>query len=366
MFDHSHYVPILKAKQGELNALAELAVDVRDNLTPVIELPPIQWDFVDEAEAKSIDQHIEKLPRRLADSWHTDRPVFLDIPWWESEDALMANGLHPLEELGLRCAAANVKIIPVTGLGRPAAYQDAAHAVAQRHDRGLCIRIQPESFDALLEDPSHVLDDLRRSVPFRSTDLIVDMGEITEGQLPTVRFGTTTILRSIPHASSWRTLTLASSAFPRNLANFSFGVGSTPRADYQLWQIVRNSPTIPRQPTFGDYAIQAPEIEDIDPRVIRMSASLRYTSDDVWVIAKGRNVKTHTTEEFRRICQEFVNRPEYSGRHFSAGDSYIFGCAAGTQSAGNATVWRRIGTNHHLTFVVKQMGVGSGANAASV
>ena len=34
MFDHTHYVPILKGKEGEFSALRELKAETKDLLTP--------------------------------------------------------------------------------------------------------------------------------------------------------------------------------------------------------------------------------------------------------------------------------------------------------------------------------------------
>jgi len=61
MFSHNHYVPILKGRDGEYGALQTLASNVRVALTPLLELPPIPWDYEEEAPAKTIDQHLRTL-----------------------------------------------------------------------------------------------------------------------------------------------------------------------------------------------------------------------------------------------------------------------------------------------------------------
>jgi Beta protein len=44
-----------------------------------------------------------------------------------------------------------------------------------------------------------------------------------------------------------------------------------------------------RLPTFGDYAVAHPDPSrgDVDPKVMSISAGLRYTIDDEWLVAKG-------------------------------------------------------------------------------
>jgi hypothetical protein len=53
MFDHRHYVPILKGKGEAYRSLAELDSTTKARLTPLIEIPSIPWDCVNEDQAKS-------------------------------------------------------------------------------------------------------------------------------------------------------------------------------------------------------------------------------------------------------------------------------------------------------------------------
>lgn len=45
MFDHNHYVPVLKWRMGEYQALLNLKKTVADWVTPLIEIPTEGWDF---------------------------------------------------------------------------------------------------------------------------------------------------------------------------------------------------------------------------------------------------------------------------------------------------------------------------------
>ena len=60
MFDHNHYVPILKGKKGELAALAK--ADSLQHFTPLVEVMPIPLTYPEEGEpypSKTIDKHIK-------------------------------------------------------------------------------------------------------------------------------------------------------------------------------------------------------------------------------------------------------------------------------------------------------------------
>lgn len=43
MFDHNHYVPVLRWKQGEQRALQQLTPVVKSSITPLIELVPNEF-----------------------------------------------------------------------------------------------------------------------------------------------------------------------------------------------------------------------------------------------------------------------------------------------------------------------------------
>ena len=63
------YVPILKWRQGEYLALGQLHPNVKDKVIPLIEIPPIEWDFEQKKEAKTIDEHLKPFANRLVKKW---------------------------------------------------------------------------------------------------------------------------------------------------------------------------------------------------------------------------------------------------------------------------------------------------------
>jgi len=92
MFDHKHYVPILKGKQGELNAIEETATELRDRLTPLIEVPPISWKYIENERepvpAKSIDAHVADVAERLAEAVGSKSQIFVDGFYVDNEATL--------------------------------------------------------------------------------------------------------------------------------------------------------------------------------------------------------------------------------------------------------------------------------------
>ena len=59
-----------------------------------------------------------------------------------------------------------------------------------------------------------------------------------------------------------------------------------------------------RSPAFGDYAIASPELPQGDMRLLKPSATVRYTVNDGWIIAKGLNVRDNGFEQISGVAAE--------------------------------------------------------------
>lgn len=149
MFDYKHYVPILKGKEAEYGALQALASEVKAGLTPLIEPPPVPWDFENERPAKTTAQHLAGVGKKLATSWGTERPLFLDLCWIPEPDD---EEEHPISAVLDDARSNGVKVIPVTGIARGRPYQEAIKKALAEDRLGICFRLDPEDFDGDLGD----------------------------------------------------------------------------------------------------------------------------------------------------------------------------------------------------------------------
>ena len=131
---------------------------------------------------------------------------------------------------------------------------------------------------------------------------------------------------------------------------------ATPRVEWRVWSsLPAASGSIPRLPTFSDYAIDNPEYPDLDFRVIKMTANVRYTTDQDWLIVKGHVIQKGARSQYPGLAAGLSAIAQYCGPEYSWGDGYVNDCANGEDGPGSATTWRQVGTNHHLTFVVNQI-----------
>ena len=117
MFDQKHYIPGLKAREGEYGALQVMSPGVKARLTPILEVPPIPWDFKKGQPLKTIDGHIQRVSSKIRKSWGDERPLFVDLKWI-SESERMSDGRHPMTYVFDAARQAGLQLVPVIGLVR--------------------------------------------------------------------------------------------------------------------------------------------------------------------------------------------------------------------------------------------------------
>jgi hypothetical protein len=352
------YVPILKGKQGEYRALRELTDDQRSRVRPLIEVPPIAWDFANECPSRTLDAHLQNIPTQIARSWSTAEPLMLDVDLLPNNETT-TGGLDPLTHLVSELAELSVNVVPVTGLERPEAHQRAVAEYHRSHGFGACIRLAEDDYTESTRTIQGSLEGLLVQLEMdpSSVDLLFDLGELTQGMVGSSVMAMTALINGLPDIAAWRSVTISASGFPETLSAIPANtVAPLSRTEWTLWNaLLRRSDDLARVPDFGDYGIAHPAVVDIDFRVMRMSANLRYATATDWLILRGRNVRDHGYEQFTALCQTMVSRPEFSGAAYSWGDSAIADCATGETGPGNATTWRALGTNHHLVLVGDQV-----------
>ncbi len=348
------YVPVLKGKEGEFAALEALAPEVRSRLMPLIEVPNVPYDYANERPAKSLGDHLAGVAKRILHSCK-DSPVYLDLPWFgDAED--LGDGRVALESVLADCAELTVKAIPVVSRASSPKYLAAAGNYAESSGLGVCVRLLVEDFeeDDIAGEIARLLQ--RCGVTEAGSDFVIDLEDLGSeaGRAALVARS----IFSMVKLNEWRRVVLTAASFPEDLSDVDAKTSTTlPRREWELWKTLQRRPNLlaRRDMIFGDYAIAHPMPKEIDPRTMRMSASIRYTTPDSWLVLKGRNVRQYGFDQYFELCKALIKRPEYCGRQYCWADNYIADCASGTTGPGNATTWRKVGTNHHLTLVVREI-----------
>jgi len=358
IFTHSHYVPILKGKLGEYRALQQLYPQDRASLTPLIEIPPVDWDWDNDVARKAEIAHLEANRDNMIKYWGTTDRLFVDLVDAELSIPVVGDSLgrHPYGAFFDLARSKGLLAIPVVPPSPDAMLLSVVKAIVSQDQRGLMVRVGA----AALANVS-ALQTLPATFGLQPSqiDLLIDLGEVNAASLVPYQLTLPQLLPQIPNLQSFRSFCLAGCSFPETLSAFVSGQpGLAPRIEWALWTaVVAALPPTARPPTHSDYGISHSEIPDLDPRIMSPSNNIRYTVAANWVIVKGQGLKKKKAGQptNQQMCQYLIGRPDYCGQQFSDGDQYIMACATGQGGPGNLTTWRQMGTNHHLTFVVRQI-----------
>lgn len=344
-FGANHYVPILKVKRGEKAALQKVRPSLRERITPLLQIV--------ERTDKGIDAHLETSFSKLAASLSGYSRCFLDA------QELASEGPHAARHVFERASEEGMLFTPVTGVTRNA---DVAAAMDHRQN-GLALRLTRSEFESgsvgsLIEQflDSHEL-------AASDVDLIVDLGAVTEMIVAGVSTLAEGFLADVPQPQEWRTLTISACAFPMSMGDVArHSHDLVERADWLSWRdsLYANRHAAQRLPAFSDYAIQHPAgVEGFDPRIMQVSAAIRYTTDTHWLLVKGESTRsTRPGEQFPDLATRLVYghlQTYFAGVDHCQGCKSIKDAADGEPGFGSAEAWRRLGTIHHISEVMRAL-----------
>jgi hypothetical protein len=355
---HKHYVPFLKGKQGEFNALSEIDRDDREHLTPLIEIGPIEIDPKTGANVKSLDETLEGFAPKIVKAWGSLDFCYVDLPEFEP-GARLEDGRHPVARFFEDAKAADLAALPVAGLDRDGPHLDAIADAMASGGNGVAVRLRRNELQA----PASLDGDLKRlsdilRVDFREIDLLLDFGPILKSEIATIKAEAKGALRGLPDIDAWRSLTICSGAFPQTVSpDVKPGEsGTLERRDWQVWRTLIEEAQLPRLPAFGDYGVASPAwLQGFDPEIMDPAAKIVYARDKDWLVVRGRSLKKQGYDQYRALALQIVKSGSFQGSKHCWGDDYIAKCANRQVGTGNLTTWVAVATNHHLGVVTHQL-----------
>jgi hypothetical protein len=222
---------------------------------------------------------------------------------------------------------------------------------------GLVIRISFETLadgDLMVNLPRWI-DEYELSR--RNIDIVVDYGAEAE-YLPNQNLASITsmLISQIDSFNSYRAIYLVGTSLdfstvpPKSLIEQS-------REDWRFYKyFYRENATTITNLGFGDYSIETPEFAPaLDMRVIKPSARIIYSTEDIWAISKGTAFRDDPAQ-MHDMCDDFIHKSgHYIDKSLSAGDMKIYECAKKLCGNGSMTTWKEAGTSHHLSLKVQQL-----------
>ena len=329
---HSYtYRPFLRTKAGEVTALKHLDKTARRRIEPIFQLTAtVPSSFVP----------------RMAGAW-AGFPVILDgrYNFDSTGDTVVMEQLH--RELN----AQNIPAHPAIEVLTVGPYLLAVKKLSAASGGRLAIVAQLKNLPYVENWVIH------HGWSMTSVDLIVHVGHVAEPSPLPLHEVVANAVSSLS-GRGWKSVTLAASAAPKDMAALNAGRNVVPRRDWELWQSVYSRCEF--QLDYADYAANHPNLDE--PPGVAMAVatvSVRYTAGNDWIIFKGKRIGGANgqpmKQQYSSHAKALVGEAEFGGIQGCWADDRIRSIVAGSQTTGGRQQWVENAVNRHLTLVANHM-----------
>jgi hypothetical protein len=336
------YFPILRAKTGEMGALAHLSDRARQRTIPVLDIPEPK----EEGRVSARDL-MARVCEELVRTWGTAHPLYLDISRYTETEA--GGPLSELVEHLFKCARqSRLRAMPVGGpIGfRSVDYLTAIANIAHQDGEGLAIRLPAEDFiDASRLEQSLECCLAALGVPSSRMDLILDFEAIA--RLPADQRAELAIVNVVSSAIQFagplglRRIVLCGSSLPEwpTIRKWPARL-AVARLELSAWRkLTENRPD--DSLGFGDYGVVSP-FQTKPTKNVKVPARVRFATPGQQVFYRAPR------DAYRTLARSAVADAEFPSIPPSWGANAIRECAANYGDPGGPTQWVARDTNMHI------------------
>jgi len=346
------YVPSLRWRTGEYQALAALTDAAKSRVVPFIVVPEIEFDFEEWKNKKTVQEHVEPFPKRFKAKWSV-RPAWIDVHP-KIQTGRMDDGRLPVEYIFDELLEAGSNAVPVTSLDTPNEINAAVYKIVKRDRRGVGVRARIEhimkpGFKAALTALLAVV-----GVTPKDADLVIDLGAPNYEPYDDFADALIAAMSVVDNIDEFRNYILMGCAYPETIALDKPG-GELIRHDWLFYRtFLTKLGDSDRIPNFSDYTIVNPEFTPRDMRMIKSGGRVVYTTSGSWFIRKGGAFRDNP-QQMHVHCADIISSGKYRGATFSSGDDYIDKCAAKKKGPSNQPWWKFVAINHHIMHVLEDL-----------
>lgn len=340
-----NYVPILKWKRGEQNALFNLEDSVKKGTIPFLEVP---------LHSKNLD----KFSVDVKKVWE-NRPFYfyLSQGWYEDIDE---DDPEDFEKEVMRIFSKHYSYldpkyaIPVFDLSN----YYAIKAWPDGHSQRMAIRISGNEFGLIDLNLNLMLADTDRR---KMTDLILDLHTVESDDVFAKQSLMKAALSDLDSPEEYRSIIIASNSFPSSFNGLEIEtIHEYPRNEFVIHDTAKKlANKLGFTYSYSDYG--PTDLSDTT-FVIGMSPNfkIKYTGFDKYYYIKGIPIKKGGLDfsQVQKACRILYQNPSvFSGESFSWADKKIAEIAKSSKEiqTGNLTTWVSYSFNHHISFIAKQI-----------
>jgi len=317
-----NYIPFLKAKRGELNAMSELTPEVKQAICPFFDFPLKKEKY----DSESYSRKTHDIASGLKKHWGANSEFYFDD--FDITQKLKVEDEEPYAYV--LNALKESRVIPVVGLNR----ELHNYSVLQLKREG-DIASPIVAFRALQDDfedfelNKDEIDYCLGSVfaQFDEIDLILDCRVCTGLDVSPTAKQIATFMRKFCEAYSVRRVIVTGSSIPNSLSDTvkTNAAEIVTRRELAIISKVRELAT--EDIVAGDYAIVSPFYSDadLDPKLFPniMAPRLIYSFEHSHYIARGISLKAGGYTQYVGLTKALCGYDFFRGRGYSAGEDYF-------------------------------------------
>ncbi|MCT9000640.1 beta family protein [Chelativorans intermedius] len=347
------YVPALRWRQGEYQALARLAAVAKDRIVPYVTIPEVEFDFELWQPKKTVQEHVHPFAARFKAKWG-QRPAWVGVhPSISGEPMGDGRDIFTYVFEAMRTFQANA--MPAVPLDASSPMIASVAGIVATDGLGAAIAVRLE--DLMKPDARTRIEALAAAlgVSLHEIDLIVDLGAPNFEPYNAFAGALIAAMQKLGDLHAFRNFVVIGTAIPETFKDIAKGADQLPRHDWLFYQaLLGKMPVGVRQPNYGDYTIVHPEFKALDMRMIKAAGKLVYTTSAAWEVRKGGAFNDNRAQ-MHGHCASIVASGKFDGAGYSSGDEYIARCAVHKEGPSNQTRWKEVAINHHITRVLDDL-----------
>ena len=352
------YIPFLKLKQNEVNAIKNLHAGLMAEITPLFDIPRIN-----EMDENGFAERV-RIGLKALKKWDKTKEFYIDV--FDIMPTLKPDNLsiyaYTLESFK------DYSIIPVVGLDRDQDHLDSVTAFLSKspYECNLAVRLLPADFQNFQAVETEIEDMLGELIDQScSVDLLLDARALNLATVTKIALEAANFANEFAKKYECRRIVITGSSIPASAAAI---VGTNQeimfsRLEKFLWATFKaNCKVADISICMGDYGVVSPDYSDSDliPEMFNNVATPKiiYTCGDQYYAVRGSAFKTHPRKhkQYYDLAAHLAAKPFFRGAGFSAGDLYIAQRGAEVGTTGSSGSWISIVVNAHVTFVGQEIG----------
>jgi len=342
------YYPILVSKKGEIVALQRMEQNVKDEISPIIEI--VEDTIIKKLKTGGFE-YKDDLKKFFETHWSFfGNQIIIDFSLFKRWDLHRDN----VRKLLIHLIKYGVNIVPAIQKGGSKIYKEIVKELISEYGCNVCLRTSIK-IDAFFEFNNDIINCIKEfGLKPNQIFLLFDIGDIDNSNYETFSKKTATTIDNLKHPlKEWADIIVSSSSFPENLTGFSVSppVSGITRYEWESWKII-NTGNRNGVVKYGDYGTKAAFYADVR---FAGTVSLKYTTKEKYLIFRGEKTDNHELGhgQFIKHAKDLVKHDNYSGKDFCWGDLRYYEISIQDLDGkpGNATNWVQFSQNHHITLM---------------